>query len=123
MNQTSSNCCGGCPTAEELRELLAGSLSDARQQECVAHLDECRDCQQAIQETATGDSTVRELVEHIDQRQPAKESAYWPAVNAVQTAEEFLPWYDNVVSRPTGETNESEHPVVCARCRKLLSVE
>ena len=93
MNQTSSNSCGSCPTAEELRELLAGSLSDARLQECVAHLDECSDCQQAIQQTATGDSTVRELVEHIDQRQPAKESAYWPAVNAVQRemATTFVP--------------------------------
>ena len=84
MNQTSSNRCGTCPTAEELRELLAGSLSDARLKECVVHLDECSDCQQAIHETATGDSTVRELVKHIDQWQPAKESAYWPAVNAVR---------------------------------------
>lgn len=85
MNQTPSNCCGGCPTANELRELIAGSLSGERAQECVAHLDDCCGCQQAIQQTATGDSTFPELVEHIDQHQPAKQSAYWSVVNAAQS--------------------------------------
>jgi hypothetical protein len=84
MNQTPSNCCGSCPTADELRELVAGHLSDERQQECVAHLDECCGCQQAIQQTATGDSTFLEIVEHIDQHQPAKQSAYWSAVKVVE---------------------------------------
>ena len=84
MNQTPSNCGASCPTADELRELIAGSLPDERQREYVAHLDECGGCQQVIQETATGDSTFPELIEHIDQHQPAKQSAYWSAVNAVQ---------------------------------------
>ncbi|MBC7819248.1 MAG: serine/threonine protein kinase [Planctomycetaceae bacterium] len=93
MNQTPSNCCGSCPTADELRELLAGGLSDVRQQECVAHLDECCGCQQAIQQTATGDSTFPEIVEHIDQHQPAKQSAYWSAVKVVERelATTFVP--------------------------------
>ncbi len=93
MNQTPSNCCGSCPTADELRELLAGGLSDVRQQECVAHLDECCGCQEAIQQTATGDSTFPEIVEHIDQHQPAKQSAYWSAVKVVERelATTFVP--------------------------------
>ncbi len=93
MNQTPSNCCGSCPTADELRDLLAGGLSDVRQQECVAHLDECCGCQEAIQQTATGDSTFPELVEHIDQHQPAKQSAYWSAVKVVERelATTFVP--------------------------------
>lgn len=93
MNQTPSNCSGGCPTADELSELLTGGLSDVRQQECVAHLDECGGCQQAIQQTATGDSTFPEIVEHIDQHQPAKQSAYWSAVKVVERelATTFVP--------------------------------
>lgn len=89
MNQTPSNCCGGCPTVDELRELIAGSLPGERQQECVAHLDECCGCQQAILRTATGDSTFPELVEHIDQHQPAKQSAYWSVVKAAQNDSPF----------------------------------
>ncbi len=93
MNHTPSNCCVSCPTADELRELLVGGLSDVRQQECVAHLDECCGCQEAIQQTATGDSTFPEIVEHIDQHQPAKQSAYWSAVKVVERelATTFVP--------------------------------
>src|SRR5262245_3661958 len=101
MNPTPSNCCGGCPTADELRSLLGGNLSDERQQECVAHLDECCSCQQAIEETATGDATFPELVEHIDQRQPGKQSAYWSAVSSIERelATTFIPEVSRAQSR------------------------
>lgn len=86
MNQTPSQCGVDCPTETELRELIAGTLPADREREYVAHLDACGTCQQTIQETATGDSTIRELVEHIDQSQPAKQSAYWPVINAADGA-------------------------------------
>ena len=82
MNQTPSNCGANCPTVDDLRELIAGRLPDQRQREYVAHLDECGGCQQVIQETAIGDSTFPELIEHIDQHQPAKQSAYWSVVKS-----------------------------------------
>jgi len=67
-----------------MQQVLIGDLPEERQRVCVEHLDQCVGCQQAIQLTATGDSGLPELVEHIDQQQPAKESAYWSAVSSAR---------------------------------------
>ena len=40
MNNINSK--SGCPQNEELLQLIAGSLSGERQQECVEHMDTCQ---------------------------------------------------------------------------------
>lgn len=106
MNPTPSYCRNSCPTRDELKGLVNGGLSDDQVQACIAHLDECGDCQQAIQETAVGDSTFPELVEHIDQLRPPEQSAYW---SVVESAEKSLPdshFATTIISDSAGRVSE-----------------
>src|SRR5262245_33536869 len=43
-----------CPSADQLRHLLDGGLSDKEQAELIAHLDTCPGCQQRLEELAGG---------------------------------------------------------------------
>ncbi len=82
-----------CPERDELRQLLEGSLSGERQQQCTQHMDSCECCQAKLEEIATEGSDVSQLVAHLDAANPAKESAYWPALKALDGVynETFVP--------------------------------
>ncbi len=81
MNTTTA-----CPSTEELRELIGGSLSGQQQELCVQHLDQCPGCQSKIEELATGGSNLSQVVQRIHESEPVAASAYWPAVRSVQQA-------------------------------------
>lgn len=74
-----------CPGAAELQHLLDGSLSGERQQECTSHMDSCECCQAKLEELATAGTNLSALVKHLDDGTPSSESAYWPALNALNS--------------------------------------
>jgi tRNA A-37 threonylcarbamoyl transferase component Bud32 len=78
----------GCPDAEELRQLLGGSLSGERQQDCTDHMDTCSGCQSRLEELATSGTDLPELVKRLDESSPAATSAYWPALKALAAGEQ-----------------------------------
>src|SRR5882672_11989411 len=80
-----------CPSTEELRELLSGSLSGQQQATCTQHLDQCECCQAKLEELATGGTNLSRLVERLDQAEPVAASAYWPAIRAVGQAAALAP--------------------------------
>ena len=47
-----------CPSAEHLRQHLAGTLAVAEQAEVITHLDTCSACQQALEKLAADDSLL-----------------------------------------------------------------
>ena len=46
-------CHNQCPQADELRQLLDGTLSGERQQVCTDHMDSCQGCQSKLEGIAT----------------------------------------------------------------------
>ena len=75
-----------CPSTTELHQLLIGNLSDTQQQQCAQHLDHCECCQAKLEELATGGTNLSQLVEKLHEAEPVAESAYWPAIRAVNQA-------------------------------------
>ncbi len=73
-----------CPCRDELQALLDGRLSESQQAEMVRHLDECCECQQALEGVAVCESAVCQLVQHIDRDRPDSKSAFWPAVERLR---------------------------------------
>jgi eukaryotic-like serine/threonine-protein kinase len=73
-----------CPSAQQLRELLGGSLSAEQQEACMQHLDQCAGCQAKLEELATGGSNLPALVQRVNEAVPVAASAYWPAIRAVE---------------------------------------
>ncbi len=73
----------GCPHTEELRQLLDGSLSGERQQECTDHMDSCECCQERLESIAIDGTNLSQVVEHLPDSQPVANSAYWPALRAL----------------------------------------
>jgi serine/threonine protein kinase len=70
-----------------LRDLLEGNLTDPDQAAVVAHLDECRACQQSLEALASPDSSFAvTLLEQAAYKAPDADSAYWPALNGVKNA-------------------------------------
>lgn len=74
----------GCPPTEELGQLLDGSLSGERQQECTDHIDTCSCCQVRLEEIATQGTNLSRVVEHLHEAEPVAASAYWPALQALE---------------------------------------
>lgn len=74
-----------CPQPDELRQLLDGSLSGEQQQQFTNHLDTCTCCQTKLESLATGDSNFSQVVEKLREPGPIATSAYWPALNAVNS--------------------------------------
>jgi WD40 repeat protein len=72
-----------CPNSEELRQLVDGSLSGDRQQECTEHIDSCPPCQVKLEELATGGTNLSRVVEKLHDAEPVASAAYWPALNAL----------------------------------------
>lgn len=69
-----------CPDTRALRELLDDQIPESLQAELTGHLDECEHCQGALEKLAGGDSRLGECLCHINQSEPARDSAFWPAV-------------------------------------------
>lgn len=82
-----------CPGRDELRQLLNGSLSGDRQQECTAHMDSCECCQAKLEEIATDGTNLSQVVDHLDANGPGTDSALWPALNELDNVyqETFVP--------------------------------
>jgi serine/threonine protein kinase len=74
-----------CPQTEELRQLLDSSLSDERQLECMQHMDSCSCCQERIESVATEGTNLSEIVRGIHEGEPQATSAYWPALQAMES--------------------------------------
>ncbi|HEX4131970.1 MAG TPA: serine/threonine-protein kinase [Pirellulales bacterium] len=74
-----------CPEPVELEQLLAGSLSDGRQQECMSHLEACSCCQSKLENIATDGTNLPQVVQSLHQAEPAATSAYWPVLEALDT--------------------------------------
>ena len=72
-----------CPQTDELQQLLEGTLTDQRQQECTEHLDSCGCCQAKLEEIATGGTNLSQVVEKLHEADPLATSAYWPALKAL----------------------------------------
>lgn len=72
-----------CPPTEELRDLISGSLSSDRLQQCTEHLDHCANCQARIDELATEGTNLSRVVEGLNDAEPLATSAYWPALQNV----------------------------------------
>ncbi|HEV3339275.1 MAG TPA: serine/threonine-protein kinase [Pirellulales bacterium] len=77
------NTASTCPEPQELRQLLDGSLSQPRQQECTDHLDACECCQAKLEEMATDGTRLVKLCKHFERSDPEVTSAYWPALKAI----------------------------------------
>ncbi|MBI3861188.1 MAG: serine/threonine protein kinase [Planctomycetia bacterium] len=73
----------GCLQTDELRQMLDGSLSGERQQECTAHMDSCECCQARIEELAVEGTNLSQVVGQLQESQPVANSAYWPALKAL----------------------------------------
>jgi len=73
-----------CPATEELGQLVEGTLSDSRQQECTEHLDACPCCQSKLEAIATAGTNLSQVVERLHAAEPEAGAAYWPALNSLQ---------------------------------------
>jgi WD40 repeat protein len=82
-----------CPPPEELLKLLDGSLSSERQSECTRHMDSCECCQAKLEDLATAGTKLSQVVSHMDAAEPAADSAYWRALQALDPnfQETFVP--------------------------------
>lgn len=69
-----------CPPSEELKQLIDGTLSGERQQECTRHMDSCECCQAKLEELATAGTNLSQILDHAYQAEPVASSAYWPAL-------------------------------------------
>jgi serine/threonine protein kinase len=78
MNPTTT-----CPTTQELRLLISGSLGNDRQAHCTEHLDHCACCQTRIEELATEGTNLSRVVERLNETEPLATSAYWPALQSL----------------------------------------
>lgn len=84
-----------CPPAEELKQLLDGSLSGERQQACTEHMDACTCCQTKIVEIATQGSDLPKIL--VETAQPAASSALWPALKELEAELELD---ETIIARP-----------------------
>src|SRR5688572_8512741 len=64
-----------CPPTEDLRQLLDGSLSGERQQECMDHLEDCQSCQARLEDLATGGTILSRVVQRVHESEPGATSA------------------------------------------------
>ncbi len=75
-----------CLPTDDLNQLIDGSLPGERQQECTHHLDTCGCCQAKLDELATGGTNLSRVVERLHDAEPVAQSAYWPALKALDAA-------------------------------------
>ena len=73
-----------CPKPDELQLLLDGSATESQELELTAHLDDCLECRETLEQLADCDSKVCSLAKSIDRDQPGSDSAYWAALKAIR---------------------------------------
>src|SRR5438876_8311394 len=93
-----------CPSTDDLRQLLEDSLSESQQEQRARHLDQCECCQAKLEELATGGTNLSQLVERLHESEPTAESAYWPAIRAVNQAAALAP---TIAPPPSPRTRDS----------------
>ncbi|MEM8669068.1 MAG: serine/threonine-protein kinase [Planctomycetota bacterium] len=71
-------------TELELRSLLNGTASDVDTERFTEHLESCPLCQSRLQALASGEIPIEKLVKGLMESVPPEQSAYWPAVAAIQ---------------------------------------
>jgi serine/threonine protein kinase len=76
-----------CPNDEELRRLVRGHLTDARQSILCDHLCACPECQARLEEIASnGDKLFTGCIKELKRPPVPKESAYWSAISQVEVS-------------------------------------
>lgn len=82
-----------CPPADELRQLLDGTLSGERQKACTDHMGTCHCCQTRLEVLATEGSNLSSLVHSLHESEPPANSGYWKAASLLNAAidETFIP--------------------------------
>src|SRR5262245_2996258 len=73
-----------CPSPEELERLLSGRDVAGEETTIIRHIGECPGCQEQLEKLAVCDSSLCELVEHMDESRPDSKSAYWPAFQSIK---------------------------------------
>jgi WD40 repeat protein/serine/threonine protein kinase len=73
-----------CPDRTRLQALVEGLLPEADQSELTEHLDHCERCQQTIDQLAAGSAAWSEAVRYAGVARPGPDSAFWPAVRALE---------------------------------------
>ncbi|HBE69800.1 MAG TPA: serine/threonine protein kinase [Planctomycetaceae bacterium] len=90
-------------TDSQLRDLINGNVDERLAVEWEKHLEDCEKCQAALQALATGAIAIDSLVADAKLLHPGSESAYWPAVKAVN--KEFR------TSLNSNSTNQQNTPI------------
>jgi WD40 repeat protein len=90
-----------CPQTDELRELLGGLASGPQFETRTQHLDQCQRCQAKLEELATGGTNLSQVVERLHQAVPAAQSAYWPALRAVEQSPVLAPAFAQTLAPET----------------------
>ncbi|HVJ66716.1 MAG TPA: serine/threonine-protein kinase, partial [Caulifigura sp.] len=113
-----------CPESEILEKLLTESSEDPAATDIVEHVGECSGCQERLESMADSQSRIIELVAHIDRNVPSRESAYWPALQAVKQLDDaaveqtFVPGTTPGPKKPTESIDflePSEDPAYIGR--------
>ena len=74
-----------CPEADELRRLLDNSLPGDESDKYTRHMDGCSGCQSKLEQLATAGTNLSQVVAQLDVEEPVAESAYWPALRALDS--------------------------------------
>ena len=109
-----------CPATEELQQILSGNVSGDRQQQCERHLDACPCCQAKLEELATGGTNLSQLVQRAGDDEPLATSAYWPALKALDGADQ-TPRAAQATATPPGGAPPGETPPALRRREASLS--
>ncbi|QDT60569.1 Serine/threonine-protein kinase PknL [Stieleria bergensis] len=67
----------------QLRDLINGSVDEQSAASWEKHLEDCGHCQDALQTMATGEIPIDSLVADVKSLNPPDQSAYWPAIKAI----------------------------------------
>src|SRR4051812_19489242 len=78
-----------CPEPNRLRGLIDESLPDGDQARLIGHLDVCPECQQQLEQLASGGEPWSEALTAVSRVPPPRDSAFWPALQ--QLEQEFAP--------------------------------
>ena len=92
-----------CPSKEELRQLVEGSLSGDQQKVYEPHLENCPGCQNALELLATGETNLSQVVRLAEASVPQATSAYWPAIRAASQSPNDIATLDGKAIKPIRE--------------------
>jgi serine/threonine protein kinase len=75
---------GHCPPADDLDRLIHGRLSDPETAAVTDHVGHCTGCQQRMEELASEDTRLTDVVRQAAANRPPADSALWSALSAVE---------------------------------------